>query len=183
MARRGENDWCILRTSGSSTLRLSQSLARAGFEVWTPMELQVKGRGSQARSERMVAVMPSYVFARADRLPDLVSLTMEPISPHPPFSVFKHLDRFPLIAERELKALRDIETKAAARNEPVIFGQGDLVRARVEAFQGLTGEVVETSRGQFTLVAFPKFAIPVKFASWQLNAVELQSTDSAAKAA
>lgn len=177
-------DWCILRTAGSSTLRLQQSLAMAGFETWTPIELQVKReRRSGERIERMVAVMPSYVFAHADRLPDLVFIASAPLNPHPAFSVFRHLDRFPLVADRELSELRAIERKAAARSSRVKFDRGRNVRTSVEAFQGLTGQVVETSRGQYTLVAFPGFGIPIKFASWQLSDVELEQTNSAARAA
>jgi len=177
-------DWIILRTSGGSTLRLLHSMVVAGFEAWTPMELQVKrDRKNGARHERMIAVMPTYVFARAKHLSDLAALAMSPVSQHPQFSVFRYYDRFPLVADRELSTLRDIERKAAAKSMPVVFERGEIVQSSIEAFQGLTGEVVEVSKGQHTLVAFPGFHIPIKFASWQLSGVELETNHKAARAA
>lgn len=184
MAKGRPRDWCILRTGGSSTLRLLHSLNVAGFEAWTPLECQVtRDRKSGARHERMIAVMPTYVFARADRLTDLLLISAEPYTCHPGFSVFKHFDRFPIVAEAELAKLREVELKAAAKNEPVVFPRGQEVKVRAEGWEGLTGKVAEISKGQWTLVAFPNFSIPIKFATWQLNAVDLQEPDSAAQAA
>lgn len=164
------NYHCILRTRGSSTLRLARSLDAAGYEVWTPTEIQDRRkRHSSAKSEIIVAVMPTYVFAAADRLTDLLIEADSDISGHPSFSVFKYHDRFPLIADEELNSLRAIERKAAAKHQPVRFETHQNVRTPDGPFQGLTGQVVETSRGEFTLVAFPGFNIPVKFASWKLE--------------
>lgn len=181
-------DWCILRTSGGSTLRLAHSLELDDFEAWTPTEFQVKrDRKTGERVERIVAVMPSYVFARARRLADLVSIAMLPTSQHPPFTVFRHVDRFALVDDRELHALRQIERRAAQQNKPVVFPPGAPVKFTDGPFQGLTGRVVELSKGQHTLVAFPGFHIPVKFSSWQLTEVQVNGAkseqDSAAAAA
>lgn len=168
-------DWCILRTGGSRTLQLSHSLAMAGFEVWSPVELQVRRNGgARTRTERMVAVMPTYVFARATHLPDLVEASLAPVSPHPDFSVFRFDDRYPLIDDRELSHLRAIERMAAVKKKPVVFETGTSVRAHDGPFEGLTGRVVETSKGQFTLVAFPRFNIPVKFSTWQLGEIPVE---------
>lgn len=172
-------DWLILRCSGSSTLRLAQSLSLGGFETWTPVEFQVKrDRKTGARHERMVAVMPTYVFAKAERIADLVELSKAPITPYPDFSVFKHQDRFPLVADSELSSLRQIERQAASKGKPVVFGKGAGVNVLDGAFQGLTGQVVKKSRGKYTLVAFPGFHIPVSFHTWQLSAVELEPQQS-----
>lgn len=164
------SDWCILRTKGSNTLRLSNSLNLSHIEAWTPTEIHVhRDRKTRARTEAMVPVMPTYVFARATCLPDLVELSLQPVSIHPGFSVFRYLDRFPVVGDAELSALRSIERKAAARHAPVVFPAGRQVRVPEGPFAGLTGQVVETSKGEFTLVAFPGFNIPVKFASWKLQ--------------
>lgn len=164
------NCWCILRTRGSSTLRLARSLDLAGYEVWTPTEIQDRRkRHSSAKSEIIVAVMPTYVFASAERLADLLMEADSDAMGHPAFSVFKHHDRIPLIDDRQLNGLRAIERKAAAKHQPVRFETEEAVRTPEGPFQGLTGQVVETTRGEFTLVAFPGFNIPVKFASWKLE--------------
>lgn len=178
-------DWCILRTSGSSTLRLSRMLAAGGFDVWTPVEIQTRrDRRTGERHERIVAVMPTYVFARAEHLGSLAELSVVPVSAYPAFSVFRHYDKFPLITDQELGHLKAIEKESAAKAKPVVFNRGDEVRADIAGFQGLTGQVAETSHGKYTLVAFPNFHIPVKFASWQLNPVDVNGeATKAAKAA
>lgn len=166
----GRGDWCILRTKGSSTLRLARSLELDGIGAWTPTEIQQRGNHrNSAKHEVMLAVMPTYVFAPAEHLVDLLAAAEAPVSIHPDFSVFRHLDRFPLIADVQLNSLRLIERKAAAKNSPVVFPRDYQVRIPDGPFQGLTGRVVEDSNGGFTLVAFPNFAIPIKFASWTLD--------------
>ena len=161
-------DWCILRTRGSNTLRLARSLGHSGFEAWTPTEIQVKRHPkTRERSETIIAVMPTYVFATAEHLLDLVNQSQ---APDAEFSVFRWNDRFPIIADLDLRHLRQIEREAAAKCKPVQYGTGQQVRVPDGPYQGLTGQVVETSKGRFTLVAFPGFNIPVKFASWKLEA-------------
>lgn len=176
--------WCILRTAGSSTLGLVRSLSNAGFDAWTPIEVQVKrNRRSGERLERMVAVMPTYVFVRADHLPDLAMLCQLPISQHPQFSIFMHAGQFPMVEDGELSALRDIERKAAAKNEPVKFRTGDMVRPTSSGFEGLTGQVVKDSDGKHTLVAFPGFHIPIIFASWKLEPFKVNEANVTASKA
>lgn len=159
--------WCILRCKGGNTIRLARSLELAGIEAWTPVEIQQRKKG--AKAEVAVAVLPTYVFAKSNRLLDLIAEAEAPVSIHPPFSVFRYNERFPLIADAQLTALRTIERKAAASGKPVVFPRGEEVRVPDGPFQGLTGQVVEDSRGHFTLVAFPGFNIPVEFASWRLE--------------
>lgn len=163
-------DWCILRTKGSSTLRLARSLNASGIRAWTPEEFQDrKSHKHGQRIETAVAVMPTYVFALASHLIDLLAEADAPVSQHPSFSVFRYNERFPLIADVHLNGLRAIERKAAAENKPVIFPRGEEVRMPEGAFQGLTGQVVEQSKGKFTLVLFPGLSVPVQIASWKLD--------------
>lgn len=163
-------DWVILRTKASNTLRLDRSLAAAGFDTWTPTEIQLRpGRKTSGKAEVIVAVMPTYVFARACHLLGLLDEAETSGSDHPDFSVFRHCERIPVIADHELNALRQIERKAAAKAKPVRFDLGSRVRTPDGPFQGLTGQVIEGARGEFTLVAFPGFNIPIKFASWTLD--------------
>ena len=162
--------WCILRTKGSNTLRLASALMWEGIPAWTPTEVQLrKKHGDRPASEVMVCVMPTYVFASADCLIDLFRLASAPISPAPAFSVLRHNERIPMVADRDLTALRVIERKAAAKREPVVFAKSEQVRTQDPAWQGLTGEVIEDTKGNFTMVAFPGFKIPVEFASWKLE--------------
>lgn len=162
--------WCILRTKGSNTLRLTSALMLEGIPAWTPTEVQLrKKHGDRPAAEVMVCVMPTYVFASAECLVELFRLASAPVSPAPSFSVLRHNDRIPMVAERDLTALRTIERKAAAKREPVRFDRGDEVRTDDPAWQGLVGQVVEDTKGKLTLVAFPGFNIPVEFASWKLE--------------
>jgi transcription antitermination factor NusG len=168
-------DWCILRMAGSRTLALAQSLAKAGYDVWTPVETQERRLPrSKAKVTREVVLMPTYVFARARQLRDLLAETMAPVSDHPAFTVFRHGDRFPLISDRSLDPLRVAERKGTPLEKVRQFDQGERVKLTERGFEGLSG-IVETTKGQYTMVCFPGFVIPIKVATMHL----LPEVDSA----
>jgi transcription antitermination factor NusG len=183
MNKRG-GEWCVLRTSGPNTIGLFRSLAAAGFEVWTPIENQSRRKPrNKAKVECEVPIMPTYIFARADQLVDLIDLSFAPLKNHRDFSVFRYFARYPLISDDSLGSLRLIERKLAVRkNKDAGFTAGERVRLNEGGFAGMSG-VVETSKGQFTLVCFPGFNIPVKIASWHLVKDQVQEPDIAAQAA
>lgn len=162
------NQWCILRCKGGNTLKLAASLVLGGIPAWTPIET-IKRRPPRSKTwERKDApVLPTFVFADAMRLPDLIRLSESWISPHPDFSVFRHYDRFPLIDDRELSALRHAERKGTPIDRLPQFNTGDRVKLEDGGFAGLTG-IIERADGKFALVAFPGFAIPVKIGTLHL---------------
>ena len=161
MSRVSSHAWCILRCSGAHTLRLADSLTAAGIEAWTPAEEAVSRTGrNRSRINDTVPVLPTYVFARAARLLDLIGLSQAFISPHPDFSVFKPFGLYPLIANAELDPLRVAERKGQSVENLMRFSPGDIVRCAEAGFQGLSG-VVETSKGKFTLVAFPGLQVSI----------------------
>lgn len=172
------NEWCILRTSGPKTLPLAASLAEAGFAAWSPIEYQVtRPKPSRNQVERQVAVMPTYVFAAFREIGAI--LAERPSGKHPSFALLHYDDRVPLVAERDLAHLRRIEREAAAKRQPVVFQLGQEVRVPDGPFQGLGGKVVETDKG-WALVAFPRFAIPVKFGYWQIEVVDVSAPNARA---
>lgn len=158
-------DWCILRCKGANTLRLAASLHAEGFEVWTPAE-EIGKRERQRRGKRRdtVPVMPTYVFARARHLPELIAESAAFASPHPDFGVFHYYGQIPLIADETLDPLRVAERRGTPLEKVARFTQGERVRCAEAGFQGLSG-VVETTKGQFTLVCFPGFSLPIKVRS------------------
>lgn len=119
-----ENMWCILSTSGGRTLPLARSLAKAGVEVWTPTRTIRRPAPGQRRRLVMgqrrkmievdVAILPGFVFARADRLDDLAAIAHDPMSRHPAFTVFQVAGRVPLVADASIAGLREEEERAAA---------------------------------------------------------------------
>lgn len=163
--------WCVLRTSGPNTLPLARSLGEAGYEVWTPIERQVKRLPrKKVEVERESPIMPTYVFASADDLLELVNLSLSPLNNHRAFSVFRYLNKYPLIADSSLEALRGEESRralASRKRKKVVLAKGATVRIEEGAFAGMSG-VVETSKGKFTLVCFPGYSMPVQIASWIL---------------
>jgi hypothetical protein len=183
--------WCILRTSAGRTLGVAKALADAGFEVWTPSEMQLRrAPRSRTKRERMIPLIPTFVFARADRLTDLIALSKKPSQNYqywdaeerrmmargvPYFSVFRHLDRYPLITDASLEALRQAEQRMKGKprtgtSVPVpVFELGTQVRVPEGSFAGMIG-VVEESKGEYTLVCFPKWSVPIKIASLLLLA-------------
>jgi hypothetical protein len=121
--------WIILRTSGGRTLQLAASLAQAGFDVWTPAETitrLVRHGRSKVKRDIVGAILPTFVFARADRYPDLAGLASRQITAHPPFSIFRHGGHTPFIGDaamagvREIEGAREAERLAAIEAERVI---------------------------------------------------------------
>lgn len=161
------SNWCILRTAGQSTLSVAASLAEAGFATWSPVETQ-KRRAPRSKAVRdvLVPITPGIVFAKADRLHDLVALARSPALTCqrwnaetkrmetrgcPAFSVFRHDGRFARVADRLLDPLRQAEQRAKPRSSAPVFGDGDQVRIPMSAFGGLVG-IVESARRRTAMV-------------------------------
>ena len=177
MARNDETldlgSWFILRVSAVKTLALYQSLKRAGFSVWTPIDEKV-GRYPRSRSRyrKEVAMLPTYVFARSEDIGELSSIAALPTKDHPEFRVFQHDNAIPLLADASLDPLRDIEghrRQIAKRNErrgkraPVI-AKGTKVLLSEGAWAGMPGMVIG-AENSYTLVDFENFPQPIKISS------------------
>jgi transcription antitermination factor NusG len=158
--------WCILRTAGQRTLKLAQSLSDAGFEVWAPEQVT---RVQVPRSSRMVekrgAILPTFVFARADRLLDLLGVLALPVNPHPRFNLLRmHDGRVPAIDDRMLNSLRAAEeragerahraARAALKRQRLHIERGTKVRMEEGVYAGLRG-IVERCDGKVAVVSSP----------------------------
>lgn len=179
-----ERRWCILRTAGPRTLVLARSLGEAGLDVWTPTEV-IKRRRSRSRAivECSVPMMPTFVFANALHLAELMMIRSTPGEVHPPFSLFRGAYGFPIIADASLGALRGAEDRARARaarakskREITEFAVGARVRvARTDvAWTGKIG-IVEGTKGKDVAVCFDGRQT-VKIASWMLESDVIQES-------
>lgn len=156
------SDWCILRTSGRHTLALARSLGAAGFGTWAP-QTQTRKRAPRTneRSEQPAPLLPTYVFARTDRLSDLLGLANADRHAHPEFSVFHYFDRIPIIADCELDPLRAAEAKSIRRRrEKREFNQGDVVSVDDGPWTGLSG-IVQQAQGNYAMVLFRGMSVRV----------------------
>lgn len=152
--------WCILRMASADTLRVTQSLKAAGFDVWTPTEWRV-GRmpRTRARFDKPCAIMPSYSFARVEHIDELLRIAMLPGRRHPNFTVFHYRGGVPVIAESQLSALRVEEHDRREAFERSRWkgiklerlAPGSEVQMPAGPFEGLSG-IVEDTHGQYTLV-------------------------------
>lgn len=179
------SDWCILRTSGRHTLVLAQTLRDDGFEVWTPETvLSCRLPRRKSRVDRTAAMLPTFVFAGSRHIPDLLTLSDAPKKRAPNFSVFRYLGRVPVVADRDLEAIRDVEKlerMRAKRKAPRrTFDPGTTVRVEEGAFSGMSG-IVEDGGGKHVLVCF--HGISVKIASFLLVKDEANTAHPAAEAA
>jgi transcription antitermination factor NusG len=174
------SDWCILRTSGRSTMSLAESLAKDGFDVWTPV------------ADGVTPLTSSYVFARAHELPRLLSLVRSPslqyriwdpelrrmvVRGHPAFRLMRGLDPFTpwaMVRDAQLAALRGIEKRRKPRGLIKEIPIGAKVRTDECGFAGLNG-VVESIRNKFATVVFDGFPFPVQVGCWLLTE-ELDAT-------
>ena len=117
--RRDDTDWCILRTSGGRTLNLACSLAEAGFDVWTPTRTikrphgKPDAKGRRATIEINLPILPTFVFAQASGLATFAHMAGYPAHQHPPFLLFSHAGRIPLIEDASVCGLREEERLAA----------------------------------------------------------------------
>jgi len=176
------NDWCILRTGASRTLPLVTSLQAAGFDVWSPVQTLTRRRGpARDRVEYTAPIMPTFVFARADRRHELAQIAAQPLSDHPGFSVFRYLGAIPTIGDAEIAEARRIEERgkrAAKMGQRQAFTIGQPVKVKEGPGAGLSGEVVKDGDGKFVLVAFA--GINMKIGSWLLGTDEVQEAPIAA---
>lgn len=106
--------WCILRTGGAKTVPLASSLIEAGYVAWTPTET-IRAKAKGALVDRAKPIVPTFVFAKAAHVVDLLVASQDPRSRLPAFSVFRHGDHVPLIGGATLSALREAEELAALR--------------------------------------------------------------------
>ena len=175
-------DWCVLRTSGRHTLRLAKSLADAGLEVWTPIEEKtIRVPRMNVRRPITLPIMPSYVFASAEHLVDLIQISdgMKPIGV-PDFSLMRLGDNIPIIEDHLLNGLRTLEQKRApkkkSRKLPV--GLNVTVGQAGGAWAGMSGKV-EQSGERYTLVCFDN-RLTVKISTYMLCESELKEDQPAA---
>lgn len=179
MAKRGRGDWIILRTGGKSTLPLSRSLTEAGFDVWTPIERRSRRLPRKRdREEVELALMPSFVFARCHHTHDLLALSRSNMpyriwdsdlrrmimKGHPHFSLFRQDGAVPTIPDAALTPIRAAEARTAPKAVVEAFGLGEVLKLTEGGFAGLVG-TVNGARGQFTMVAFDGFPMPVQIAT------------------
>lgn len=187
--------WCILRTSGRHTMRLAETLAKDGFEAWTPVETKVvRVARMNVRREVRLPIMPSYVFARASHLVDLLQLAGMEVKPrrgaglrepaHAGFSVLHAFGGIPVVADRHLDALRDREVMAVPRKRRTLYRQGEVVRVTKGSFEGLTG-IVERSDGKEAEVWLSIFGrhFRAKIPAFLLRLNDIQTQKSAARKA
>lgn len=175
-------DWCILRTAGSSTQRLAESLTEAGFDVWTPIGLIIDRDDQRTRKERRGPLMPQYVFARANQLHDLLATLRTPALQyrvwdaelqrmvargHPHFIIVRSVDHYALVSEHELRHIRNAELRDRPKEALRTFAVGEKVRASDDGHVGLTGTVV-WSKGRKAKVEFARNWI-VELETWLLT--------------
>ena len=143
--------WCVLRTSGRSTLPLAASLAGAGFEAWTPVEtVFVVLPGSYHKRPGTYAMIPRYVFARSHHDQDLLRLSNSQHR-HPRFTLVRRDDQIGYVADAALEALREAEAMAEVMAVPrkriSPYSRGARVDVKKGPYTGMSGEV-ESSDGK-----------------------------------
>lgn len=165
--------WCILRTAGPRTMPLAKSLNEAGIDAWTPVEVRKRRRArSKAVVEFDVPMLPTFVFARADRVIDLARTRLDPRSPHPAFSIFQNSGRVALVSDAEMERLRTAERREAPKQRRQVFAAGTTVRVPEGPFGGMSG-IVQKGDDKFTLVAFDG-RMKVKISTFLLLPDEVQ---------
>jgi hypothetical protein len=138
------NGWCILRTGSAATLRLAATLTEAGIEAWTPRRTVKRDAPGKRRRLAMgqrrllieveLAILPGFVFARADRLLDIIRAGALTYGPHPRFTLLQVGDRVPVVGEAQVAGLRQAEDDAVAaiEGERQAEQRADERRARAE---------------------------------------------------
>jgi hypothetical protein len=158
--------WCILRTSGRHTIRLAGTLNAAGIEAWSPVEPKmIRVPRKNVRRQIIVPMMASYVFAKADRMVDLLRLadTEERARhgvgwAHPEFRVMMRQDGPITIEDGQFVALRQIEgRRARSKRADMVFNEGVRVRVGSGIAGGLVGSVTRSNRKSTAICIGPNF--------------------------
>jgi hypothetical protein len=111
------------------------------------------------RDEQPAPLLPTFVFACAGRLMDLIEASSALKSPHPDFSIFHYDGRIPLIADEDLRGLRLSERKSVPTAKQRIFSQGEAVKVADGPFAGMSGIVQRD--GKFVLVTFDRLEVQI----------------------
>lgn len=162
------SDWCILRCSGRSTLPLADSLKRSGIEAWSPAAI--------LSGAKLAPMTPTYVFASAGRVLDLIRLAACRGGDHHGFSVMHRPQGIPLIRDGQLDGLRKQEDDARPKlieRKPrwrmaERFEIGEEIKVgQVAGFEGMEG-IVEQSDERETIVGFGGW-MTLKIETWILR--------------
>lgn len=179
--------WIILRTSGRHTLRLASSLKDDGYEVWTPTEVKkIRIPRMNVRRSVTLPLLPSYVFAKAAHMIDLLQLSDRQFKAHADFSVMRMSDSIPLIGDEQLQSLRQLE----ARRTPLAkaqhkFDAGVEVRVKVEggSFAGMAGVIRKSDHGH-SLVCFDgRLSVKIPTCLLQENNLQMERSVMVARKA
>jgi hypothetical protein len=183
------SDWFVLRTNGRSTLPLAASLKEAGFDVWTPSQIP-DGRGKRASLDDPRAPMyPTYLFARAHHLFELIALSANPGRNHAGFSVHRDCNGVPLVADRALNWIRAEEARidgihierarrerAKQKSEAYSPGESvELPRELYPSFAGLEAQVDRSDGRQTHLSIGP---LKIEISTWILRNNSVRDADS-----
>lgn len=189
-------NWIILRCSGRDTLKLSDSLAEDGLETWAPVVIEKRTvPRMNAKREVRLPMMAGFVFAKAEHLYDLLEMERMPVKKrrgkglskpaHAGFTVFHFNDGIPLVADRELNALRRIARRrtVAPKSAPLKRYQQVKALEGSGAYQGMSGRV-EQSNERETVVCFGGGLLgTVKLATCLLKLEMIGSRDEPARKA
>jgi len=138
-------------------MRLASSLRDSGISAWTPIGSVTKRKGrARDRVDSPTPIMPTFVFARSSHIGELQRLRTLILSPHPAFSIFRHLNRVPIISDHDICSLRDAEERSAIqvrKRQRNVVPIGSSVHVSEGAFAGMSG-IVEESDGKTAVVAF-----------------------------
>jgi transcription antitermination factor NusG len=177
-------DWIILTCSNAKTLDLARSLTEAGFDAWSPVEtIKLQPRHGKKREDIVRPLMPSFVFAKAMHLAELLALSHSPTlnyriwdsalkrmvtRGHPYFKLFRPFGEIRMVSDSELDHLRKLEKRRRPKGKAPVFAKGDVVKITEGGFAGLSG-IVEETRGGYTTVTISDWAIPVQVSTWLLH--------------
>lgn len=155
--------WCILRTSGRTTISLAETLAKDEYDVWTPIETRkITVPRANVKREVRLPIMPTYVFAASHHLGELLQLAGMPVRPrrgaglldaaHAAFHVLHCFGGIPIVDDRHLSNLRRLEAKRTPlRRAAYAFPQNSKARVKDGAYGGMTGVVIRSTLDATTL--------------------------------
>jgi transcription antitermination factor NusG len=167
-----DSHWVVLRCGSSKTIECAEILASKGLEVWVPIQ-KIKRRLPRSRKVETLEVpaLPSYIFVKREFLAELQNL-LNLFVVQGRLVVRSDL-RIAEVSFSELMVLQRAVDAFTLEEKDLEFLIGDRYKFLEGPLEGVTGEVIQASKGKVVLSLGEGAFTPFVFSGLQLSKISV----------